>query len=441
MGRVTAQNGRKYTWNLASQLTSFADGVNSGTFTYDGLGEMSSSTSTGVAQSFVFNYLFQFPALSIVRQGVSDLRYYVYFPSGTLLYSIEAADNSRHFYHFDEMGNTVMLTGDSGAMTDSYAITPYGEIADHIGTTSNPFTWQGRYGVIQEGAGLYYLRSRHYDASAGRFISRDPVTTGDPRSAEPYIYARGNPLKFVDPLGNLSFDDIPEAAPLIQIVALGAALSGIPNYLIDVNDVQSLLLNAIQQQTCLDQCAAQGWELVEFIGNHNDLTLDALANLLTPPVPLPPPTPPKPTFTIGSSPMPVQAAGPIHGQPSPAKLTSGIGVDGLISDNGGGILSDNGAGIVSDYGNGLISERGLGVISDNSLGIVSEKGNGLISDAGGNGVTIATPVVSNDGGSVVSNDGGSVVSNDGGSVVSNDGGSVVAPARRTGSGPAAKAKK
>ena len=251
------------------------------------------------------------------------------------------------------------------------------------------------------------------------------MTTGDPRSAEPYIYARGNPLKFVDPLGNLSFDDIPEATDLIQAVALGAALSGIPNYLIDVNDVQSILLNAIQEKTCLDQCAAQGWELVEFIGNHNDLTLDALANLLTPPVKPPPATPPKPTFTVKTSPMPVQAAGPIHAQPTAPKLNTGIGVDGLISDNGGGILNENGAGIVSDYGNGLISERGLGVISDNSLGIVSDKGNGLISDAGGNGVAIAMPVVSNDGGSVVSNDGGSVVSNDGGSVVSNDGGSVI----------------
>ena len=63
------------------------------------------------------------------------MRYYVYFPSGTLLYSIEAADNSRHFYHFDEMGNTLMLTSDTGAMTDSYSVTPYGENADHIGTT------------------------------------------------------------------------------------------------------------------------------------------------------------------------------------------------------------------------------------------------------------------------------------------------------------------
>jgi len=212
MGRVTAQSGRKYTWNLASQLTSFADSVNTGTFTYDGLGEMSSSTASGAAQTFVFNYLLHYPALSIVRQGGADLRYYVYLPNGTLLYSIEAADNTAHYYHFDEMGNTMFLTDKSGAMTDSYAVTPYGENTGHIGTFPNPFTWQGQYGVIEEGTGLFYVRSRHYDASAARFVSRDPRLTNDPRAAEPYTYAGGNPMMFIDPMG--TDITLPGASPL-----------------------------------------------------------------------------------------------------------------------------------------------------------------------------------------------------------------------------------
>jgi RHS repeat-associated protein len=201
MGRVTVQGASTYTWNLASQLTAFGDGVNSAAFSYDGLGEVSSSTFSGAAQTFVYNYLLHYPALSIVRQGANDLRYYVYLPDGSLLYSIEAADNTRRFYHFDEMGNTTLLTDAAGAVLDSYAITPYGEIADHLGASENPFTWQGKYGVIQEGQGLYYVRNRHYDASAARFISRDTGMSVDPRSSEPYTYAAGNPLRFIDPFG------------------------------------------------------------------------------------------------------------------------------------------------------------------------------------------------------------------------------------------------
>jgi RHS repeat-associated protein len=212
LGRVTAQNGRTYTWNLASQLTSFMDAANSGEFTYDGLGEMNSSTASGAAESYVYNYLFRLPALSIVRVAAADLRYYVYLPNGTLLYSIEAAGNARHFYLFDEIGNTVLLTDDTGALSDSYAVTPYGEVQDHFGTTDNPFTWQGQYGVIQEGTGLYFVRSRHYDAFTARFVSRDPVVSANPRSSEPYAYAGGNPLLETDPFG--ADIDVSQLTPL-----------------------------------------------------------------------------------------------------------------------------------------------------------------------------------------------------------------------------------
>ena len=219
MGRVTSQGGRTYNWNLASQLTSYVDGANSPSFTYDGLGELNSMTSGSSVRSFVVNYLLPYPALSIVRQGASDLRYYVYLPNGKLLYSIES-DNTRHFYHFDEMGNTVMLTDANGAASDTYAITPYGEIATHVGTADNPFTWQGQYGVFQEGTSLYNVRSRHYDASAARFVSRDSVRSADPRSVEPYAYANGNPLLFTDPFGSgIDVSQLPPSAVDAFLVA------------------------------------------------------------------------------------------------------------------------------------------------------------------------------------------------------------------------------
>src|SRR6202035_3133407 len=108
------------------------------------------------------------------------------------------------------------------------------------GTSSNPFTWQGQYGVMQEGAGLYYLRNRHYDATAARFLSRDAITTGDPRSSEPYIYARGNPLKYIDPRGTLSTDDLEDAGDIIVALALDSFANG-PNYKISFAAAERLL--------------------------------------------------------------------------------------------------------------------------------------------------------------------------------------------------------
>src|SRR5260370_28329805 len=115
---------------------------------------------------------------------------------------MEAADNTRHFYHFDETGSTSFLTDDSGAVTDSYAITPYGETVIQPGSTANPFTFQGRFGVMQEGAtGLFYMRARYYDSVTARFLSRDPLAALDPRELNPYQFALDNPMGFIHPAG------------------------------------------------------------------------------------------------------------------------------------------------------------------------------------------------------------------------------------------------
>ncbi len=202
MGRLTGDGSSTYSWDLASRLISYTDGGNTTAFTYDGLDMKYSSASGGSTREYIWNYAFGMPSISVVRQGGNDLRYYVHLPVGRLLHSIEASDNSRHFYHFDEMGTTLFLTDDGGTVTDSYGITTYGNVTAITGTTENPFTFLGAYGVMQEGdTDLYYMRARYYDSTTGRFISHDPVRSISPRSVNPYQYASGNPMYNIDPWG------------------------------------------------------------------------------------------------------------------------------------------------------------------------------------------------------------------------------------------------
>lgn len=202
MGRLTAEDTRTYAWDLASRLASYTESNNTVSFTYDGLGMRLSRTSGGTTREYVWNYALGIPSVSIIREGSGDVRYYVHLPGGRLLYSIDASDTTRHFYHFDEMGNTLFLTDAGGVITDSYGITPYGIITDSTGSTDNPFTFVGAYGVMQEGdSGLYYMRNRYYDAAAIRFLSRDPVKSIQPLRINPYQYAAQNPLSHFDPLG------------------------------------------------------------------------------------------------------------------------------------------------------------------------------------------------------------------------------------------------
>jgi len=201
MGRLTNDNTRTYTWDLASRMTSYTEDANTVTFTYDALGFRLSRTKGGTTRSYVWNYALSLPSVSVAREGGDDLRYYIYTPGCRLLYSIEAADNSRRDYHFDETGNTLFLTDSVGAVMGSHAHSPYGEILSSTGGLDNPFTWQGQFGIMDEGNGLYYVRVRYYDSNTSRFISRDPVESIRPESITPYQYAYGSPMMFIDPLG------------------------------------------------------------------------------------------------------------------------------------------------------------------------------------------------------------------------------------------------
>ncbi len=384
MGRVTSQNGRTYTWNLASQLTAFADGTNSGTLTYDGLNGLISSSVSGAVQTYVRNYAFSLPAVSIVRSKGADLRYYIHDPYGALLYSVEASNNSRHFYHFDEMGNTLALTGDDGKLTDGYAYTPYGEIVAGGGATENPFTWQGRFGVMREAGDLFYMGDRHYEATSARFISRDPLFTPDPRSTQPYTYARSNPLRYIDPTGDLSWSELSDASDLIGAIYLKTIVNRSNGQPDDIFASAVAFLKAgISAGDCLDLCAAEGWELVDYLAANPKISWDQLAAALDHPAPKPPPA----RTVVAAAPPPVVLQ-PVSGQSTCAQVQCNPAA-------------------------ALVLKQGSLVAP-----LISQDGNNLISQDGNN-------VVSNDGGTLVSHDGGSVVSNDGGTVVSHDGGSVI----------------
>ena len=203
LGRLNSDALRSYTWDLASRLISYSGADGSASASYDDAGlRVSWMGGDGTARNYVWNYATELPTVATVQSGGADLRYYVYTPDGSLLYSIEAADNTRHFYHFDQSGSTLFLTDDGGNITDTYAITPYGESVSHNGNMDNPFTWLGQFGAMQEGnTSLFYLRARYYDSATARFLSRDPLRSNDPREINPYQYAAGNPITSDDATG------------------------------------------------------------------------------------------------------------------------------------------------------------------------------------------------------------------------------------------------
>jgi RHS repeat-associated protein len=72
--------------------------------------------------------------------------------------------------------SVISLIDDHGKAINSYHYGPFGTILNFHESISNDFLFVGQWGVIREKGipYLYRMRSRHYDAQIGRFISYDP---------------------------------------------------------------------------------------------------------------------------------------------------------------------------------------------------------------------------------------------------------------------------
>ena len=109
-----------------------------------------------------------------------------------------------YYYIYDGLGSTRQLVSTTGAVTDGYAYSAFGEMASRISTgtpTVNPFLFNAQQ--FDQASGTYYLRARYYDQSNGRFISQDPFAgqTEDPITLHRYLYASCDPVNRVDPGG------------------------------------------------------------------------------------------------------------------------------------------------------------------------------------------------------------------------------------------------
>ncbi|MCB9137761.1 MAG: RHS repeat-associated core domain-containing protein [Caldilineaceae bacterium] len=82
----------------------------------------------------------------------------------------------------------------------------YYAFGDNRRTVNTPLTDNLFTGQKQDESGLYYYNARYYDPEIGHFISPDTLVP-DPGSVfgyNRYMYAMGNPLKFNDPSGRFS---------------------------------------------------------------------------------------------------------------------------------------------------------------------------------------------------------------------------------------------
>ena len=101
-------------------------------------------------------------------------------------------DGRCYTYHYNGSGSTIAMTDSTKNIISTYFYTPFGEVANSSGLISQPFLFNGKYGVMFDDNGLYYMRARYYNPEIGRFISEDPSGFGG-GDVNLYAYCGNNP--------------------------------------------------------------------------------------------------------------------------------------------------------------------------------------------------------------------------------------------------------
>lgn len=118
----------------------------------------------------------------------------VYVHGLGLVCRIDPTTDDVSFYHFDFRGSTLAITDKNQQITHQYVYDEFGKVNwDTTIGFKNPFQFVGRYGIMKDETGLYYMRARYYDPSLGRFISEDPVW-----GTNLFEYANNSPITNID---------------------------------------------------------------------------------------------------------------------------------------------------------------------------------------------------------------------------------------------------
>ncbi len=204
------------TYNTGNMLSASLDGsATVTTFAHDGVNRLVTATNTNMAAIYEYDADDRRSAKTVTRAGTITTRTLwsgtdelaEYDGAGTLLRRVipgpgiddkvatVEASGAVSYFHTDRLGSVVALSNTSGAKTETYAYSAYGESNEAL--TGNPWRYTGRY--LDEETGLYYYRARYYSARLGQFLQTDPIGTKDDPNL--YMYVGLDPLNGTDPTG------------------------------------------------------------------------------------------------------------------------------------------------------------------------------------------------------------------------------------------------
>ena len=124
--------------------------------------------------------------------------------------SITSGKAQRIYYLQDELGSPIKLLDESGKVKSNLAYDAFGKplfsaYLSELKARYNIFAYTGYQ--YDDTTGLMYAQARYYMPEVGRFISGEAYKGAitNPQSLNWYVYCGNNPIKYVDPSGNMNY--------------------------------------------------------------------------------------------------------------------------------------------------------------------------------------------------------------------------------------------
>lgn len=204
-GNPTSYLGHTLTWEKEKQLKSF-DGIQ---YIYNANGIRTSKSVNGVKHGYILD------GTKILREVWSNNTLIPLYDNEDSVCGI-IFNNTPFYFHKSLQGDVIGITNKNGETVARYTYDAWGEctIAQDMSDCSiaavNPFRYRGYY--FDSEIGMYYLQSRYYNPSVGKFINADEtVNIGAGctiQSFNLFAYAENNPISMIDESGHAAINVI-----------------------------------------------------------------------------------------------------------------------------------------------------------------------------------------------------------------------------------------
>jgi len=195
-GNLINQDSTSYTYSDINRLAqATANGQNTN-YRYNGRGERTQKiTATG---TIIYHYDQSGLLIAETDQNGNAIRDYAYL-NGQRLALIDST--GVYYLHSNHLDTPQVITDQNQNIVWAANYEPFGEAQITTAEIENNLRFPGQY--FDEETNLYYNYFRDYDPSVGRYTQSDPI--GLDGGFNTYLYGNANPVRFIDPTGELAF--------------------------------------------------------------------------------------------------------------------------------------------------------------------------------------------------------------------------------------------